>query len=142
MRPTYSTHLADWLQQPRLPQGTQKILLDVGESLAGNGRSSHQYQVQRVRQVVLVQAKCLPQQPPRPIPLDGTADLAACHHSQARTRLLRQWPPIGDQAAVDRPLALLASSQKVPALLDSRRAAKPEPPSRVAAHARGFLYRG
>ena len=82
-----------------------------------------------------MEAERLPQQPPRAVAHHGAADLAPGDHAQARRRSRRQPLPVGDQAADDQPLAGPAHAGEIPALLDARRAAKPQALWRPGGHA-------
>src|SRR3981081_2696272 len=53
-----------FVQQSRFAQGCQKILFDFGEFFIRNGLPGNQHEVQRLRQLMLMKAERLAQQPP------------------------------------------------------------------------------
>ena len=86
--------------------------------------SGHEHQVNRPSQFVLMQAKRLAQQPPRPTAYHRSAHFTAHHQAQPRRAALGQYAPVGDQAAAHAPLAFLPRPGEIAALLDARRAGK------------------
>src|SRR5205807_7653774 len=63
-------------QQSRLSQGCQKISFHLSKAFAHNGLAGHQHELDRLRQLMLMQEEGLSQQPPR----------SAAHHRIAYFR--------------------------------------------------------
>jgi hypothetical protein len=109
-------------QQARFAQRCQKVLLHAGQLLFSYGRSGDQYELDRFGEIILVDAKRLPQQPSGTAANHGIADLAAGDDTQAQRGARRQPAPIRNQTTGNQALALLPHPGKIPALFDTRRA--------------------
>ncbi len=122
-------------QQSCFPQACQKIPLDLGKALAGNGIPGDEHQVHRLRELVLMQTETLPQEPSRPAAGHRSAHPTGGNNPKPRSRTGSKRPPIGDKTTERQPLTFLPYSRKVSSLLDVRSAAEAETAWREGGHA-------
>ncbi len=98
---------------PGLPQGSQKILLDVRKFFSGDGQPRDQDHIHRPIKIALVKPESFPQQPPCAAPRDGIADLLAGDDADPAFDPLASPPEIGDQASAHQPFPLRPSPRKI-----------------------------
>ena len=98
----------------------QIIFFHVSTLFAGNGNTGYEHQVNGLGQFMLMLPEAFPQEPARPVPGHGIADLLAGNDSEPGGCPVRQFIPICNQAAEGQPLAVLPQTRKVTAPLEAR----------------------
>ena len=111
-------------QKLRAVQRRQKILFHLRKFFSGDGIARDQNQFHRLRELMLMLPETFPQQTPRAVTLDCTADFFARDNAQFRLRAVRQPLPVGDETTQDKSLTLLADARKIAARPDARGAAQ------------------
>ena len=98
----------------------QIIFFHVSKLFAGNGITGYEHQVNGLGQFMLMLPEAFPQEPARPVPGHGMANLLAGNDSEPGGCPVRQFIPICNQAAEGQPLAVLPQTRKVTAPLEAR----------------------
>lgn len=117
-----------------LAHQAEKVPFHVAESAVPDRRAGHQHERQRGGEVVLVLAEGFAHETTGTGSDDGGADFTAGDHAQFRAPTLREACPVGNQAAFDRPAALLAHPGKLAGLLKAHGAGKPQARRSIVRH--------
>ena len=121
------------LEQPRAIERSEKILFHLRKTATGNRRPRDEYQFHRLREFMLVQPETFAEQAPGAAALNRSADFFARHHTQP-WRAGGQFVPVGDEAALREPFALLPHPREIPALPEARGASQPQAFRRFRGH--------
>jgi len=113
-------------QQFCSPHGRQEIPLHVRQSFSHNRRSRHEDHANRLTKVVLMQPEGFPQQAARATADDRRAEFATGNDAKARLAFGPKNCPIGNQTAIDQPLALLPDFREITPLLQTHGPREPK----------------
>lgn len=123
------------LQQSRFPQRCQNVSFNLGETPAGDLRTRHEHHLHGTRELSLMEAESLSQQPPRPTPRHRIANPARCDGSQPARFPRRCAEPVDNDPTSAQPPALEPQPRKIAAALQARTPAKRKTPLSPARHA-------
>jgi hypothetical protein len=123
-------------QQPRPVQRRQKIPFHAGELPPGDGISRDEDEFDRPRDFMLVPPEAFAEQPPRAAAFHGAADLFAGDDAEFWACAAGQLAPIGDEAALRKPLTLLPDAREIAAPGEPRSAAQSQTFRRFHGHDR------
>ena len=123
-------------QQVRAIQRRQKILFHIGKLFSSDGIARDQNQFDRLREFVLVLPETFAEQPSRAAAHNRAADFFTRDDAEFRLRAVGQFVPVGNQAALREPFALLPDARKIAALREARGAIQPQAFRRFGGHAR------
>lgn len=123
-------------QQISAFQRRQKILFHARKFLSSDGIARDQNQLDWLCKFMLMLPETFAEQSPRAAALNCAADFFACDDAEFWRRAIWQFVPVGNQAALREPFALLPDARKIATLCEPRGATQSQEFRRFGGHAR------
>src|SRR5581483_2838597 len=115
-------------------QCREKVFLDLGEFLPGDGIAGDEDQFDGPGEFMLMLPETFAEQAAGAAAFDGAADLFAGDDSESRAGAVGQMVPVGDEAALREAFALLPDAREIAVLRQSRGAAEAQAFRRFGGH--------